>query len=193
MVVGLVFGGVDQYLGSGRSLVVFGWPSTASQMSAPWLILPFVFGWSQVRPGRAMLLGMVATQSALAGYFALTLSPLEGVPLDRFPEGLQALLLNGGLHGGNVAWVVAGLVTGPLYGLLGQRWRVRRSWISAVLVTGALLLEPVARQAVGQLAPPSMVWIAEIAMGAATAVAFVIAALTYRRAGAPGPPSAPAA
>ena len=59
-----------------------------------------------------------------------------------------------------MTWVVAGLVTGPLYGLLGQRWHVRRSWISAVLVTGALLLEPVAREAVGQLSPPGMVsWV----------------------------------
>ena len=77
IVAGLVFGGVDQYLGSGRLLVEFGvWPSTASQMSAPWLILPFVAGCTQVRPGRAMLLGLVVTLSALVGYFALTLSPL---------------------------------------------------------------------------------------------------------------------
>jgi hypothetical protein len=99
MVVGFAFGGIDQYLGSVRLLVVFGsWPSAVSHMSAPWLILPFVFGWTQVRPGRAMLVGLVATQSALAGYFALTLSPLEGVPLGRAPAGLQALLLNGGLQ-----------------------------------------------------------------------------------------------
>ena len=107
---------------------------------------------------------------------------------------MQALLLNGGLglHGGNVTWVVAGLVTGPLYGLLGQRWRVRRSWISAVLVTGALLLEPVARDAVGQLASPGMVWTVEVAVGVAAAVAFAIA-LTHRRPGKSEFPSAPAA
>ena len=62
----------------------------------PGLILPFVAGWTQVRTGRAMLMGLVATLSALVGYFALTLSPLEGVPLDQFPAGLRALLFNGG-------------------------------------------------------------------------------------------------
>ena len=81
----------------------------------------------------------------------------------------------------NAAWVVAGCVTGPLYGLLGQRWRVHRSWISATLVTGALCLEPFARHAVGQLPPPGVVWDAEVVMGGAVAACFV-----DRH---PGPPS----
>lgn len=190
--VGLVFGGGDQYLGSLTPYLTLGsWTLAVSGMSAPWLVLPFVFGRSQVRPGRAMLLGLVATQSALVGYFALTLSPLEGVPLSGVPAGLHALLLNGGLHGANAAWVVAGCVTGPLYGLLGQRWRVHRSWISATLVTGALCLEPLARQAVGQLPPPGVVWDAEVVMGGAVAACFAIAALAHRRGSQP--PSAPVA
>jgi hypothetical protein len=190
--VGLMFGGGDQYLGSLTPYLTLGsWTLAVSGMSAPWLVLPFAFGWSQVRPGRAMLLGLVATQSALVGYFALTLSPLEGVPLSGFPAGLHALLLNGGPHGANAAWVVAGLVTGPLYGLLGQRWRVHRSWISATLVTGALCLEPFARHAVGQLPPPSVVWDVEVVMGGAVAACFVIATLAHRRASQP--PSAPLA
>jgi hypothetical protein len=191
IIVGAVFGGADQYLGTLTPFVALGsWTIAVSGMSAPWLVLPFAFGWSQVRPGRAMLLGLVATQAALVGYFVLTLSPLEGVPISDFPAGLRALLLNGGLHGGNVAWVVAGMVTGPLYGLLGPRWRVRRSWISAALVTGALCLEPLARQAVGQLPPPGVVWDAEAGLGVAAAAFFVIATMAYRRTGAPGRPSA---
>jgi hypothetical protein len=121
----------------------------------------------------------------------LTLSPLEGVPLSGVPAGLRALLFNGGLHGANAAWVVAGLVTGPLYGLLGQRWRVHRSWISATLLTGALCLEPFARHAVGQLSPPSVVWDVEVVTGGAVAACFVIASLTHRRGSQP--PSAPVA
>jgi hypothetical protein len=191
IIVGVVFGGADQYLGTLTSFAALGsWTIAVSGMSAPWLVLPFVCGWSQVRPGRAMLLGLVAPQAALVGYFVLTLSPLEGVPLGDFPAGLRALLLNGGLHSGNVAWVVAGLVTGPLYGLLGQRWRVRRSWISAALVTGALCLEPLARHAVGQLPQPRIVWDGEIAVGAALATWFVFATLGHRRESAPGRPSA---
>src|SRR4029078_10506536 len=190
--VGLMFGGGDQYLGSLTPYLTLGsWALAVGAMSAPWLVLPFAFGWSQVRPGRAMLLGLTATQSALVGYFALTLSPLEGVPLSGFPAGLHALLLNGGPHGANAAWVVAGLVTGPLYGLLGQRWRVHRSWISATLVTGALCLEPFARQAVGQLPPPSVVWGVEGVMGRVVAACCAIATLAHRRGSQP--PSAPVA
>ncbi len=138
-----------------------------------------------------MLLGLIVTQSALVGYFASRLNPLEGVPLSGFPAGLHGLLVNGGLHGANATWVVAGLVTGPLYGLLGQRWRVHRSWISATLVTGALCLEPFARHTVGQLPPPSLVWDAEVVMGGAVPACFVIATLAHRRASQP--PSTPVA
>jgi cytochrome c-type biogenesis protein CcmE len=40
---------------------------------------------------RARLLGLMVAVAALAGYFALTLSPLENVPLSRFPGDLVAL------------------------------------------------------------------------------------------------------
>ena len=183
IVVGLGFGAIDQYLGSLRLLVWFGaWPSTVSQMSAPWLVLPFAVGCTQLRPGRAMLLGVVATESALVGYFVLTLSPLEGVPLGSFPSGLTSLVGSGQ----NPVYVVVGAVTGSLFGLLGQRWRVDRSWASALLVTGALCLEPLARQVAGRLSPPTAVWAAEIAVGVTMAVVFVIATLAHRRSRFPG-------
>jgi len=28
--------------------------------------------------------------------------------------------------------IVGGMITGPVYGLLGQRWRVRREWASVL-------------------------------------------------------------
>src|SRR6476620_7418166 len=126
VVAGVAYGATDQYLGSLRPVVLLGsWSPTASQMSAPWRLLPFVLGSVPVRARRAMAIGFVTTQAALVGYFALTLSPLEGVHLTDVPAGVVALL-----HG-NAVHVVGGLVTGPLYGLLGQQWRVRRWWVSA--------------------------------------------------------------
>lgn len=179
VVAGFAFGALDQYLGSLRLLVLYGaWPSTVSQMSAPWLVLPFVIGMTQVSSGRAMRLGLVATQSALAGYFVLTLSPLEGVSLGAFPSSLVSLVVSAQ----NWVYIVAGTVTGIAYGLLGQRWRVDRSWISVALVTGALCLEPVAREAVGRLSPPTSVWTAEVAIGAALALVFAVATVTRARA-----------
>jgi hypothetical protein len=183
IIVGLLFGSVDQYLGSLRLLVWFGaWPSTVSQMSAPWLVLPFAVGCTELRPRRAMLLGLVATESALVGYFLMTLSPLEGVPLGSFSSGLISLTRSGL----NPVYVVAGAATGLLFGLLGQRWRVDRSWTSALLVTGALCLEPMARFVAGRLSPPTAVWDAEIAVGITVAVGFVLVTLADRRTRSPG-------
>ncbi len=91
-------------------------------MSAPWLILPFAFGYTQRRPGRAALVALVATASALAGYFALTLSPIEGVAPSSIPTGLPGLL------GSNLENIVGGAITAPLCGLIGQRARAGRWW-----------------------------------------------------------------
>jgi hypothetical protein len=65
-VAGAVFGAGDQYLGS---LSALPWAAPSSLLSAPWLLLPFMFGWTQLRPRRAVLAGLVVTLSALAGFF----------------------------------------------------------------------------------------------------------------------------
>jgi hypothetical protein len=171
--VGFAFGGADQYLGS---LFLLGpWTSTASGVSAPWLVLPFVFGATQTAPRRAMLVGLTALLSALAGYLALTISPIESVPLSHFPADLIALV-----HG-QLPNIVGGLVTAPLFGLLGQRWRIKRSWISAIGVAAAVCLEPAVRLAVGRLPAPDVVWLVEITVGVAIAAYFVRAGVAYRR------------
>src|SRR5205807_2575599 len=106
-----------------RSMVALGpWTVSVSQMSALWLLLPFALGCTQDRPRRAMVVGLVVTVSALVGYFAMTLSPVEGVALGRVPAGILPLLRS------NLVVIVGGLVSGPGFGLLGQRWRLGRSW-----------------------------------------------------------------
>jgi hypothetical protein len=179
ILVGLAYGGGDQYLGSLRPMVELGtWTPTAAQMSAPWLLLPFALGATQTSPRRAMLLGLVATEAAMVGYVAMTVSPIENVPLAAAPASAAAMML----AGGNIAYAIAGLVTGPVYGLLGQRWRVSRWWVSAVAVAGAFFLEPWARVAAGRLSPPSVVWRVEVAVGAVVTVYFAARLLQRRRA-----------
>jgi hypothetical protein len=187
VLLGLAFGTADQYLGSMSWLGP--WTSTMAQMSAPWLLLPFVVGMTQQRPRRAMVLGLVVTAAALVGYFAMTYSPMEIHPwsLGRFTAGVIAVTTRGWY---NPVYIVGGLVTGPLFGLLGERWRVRRSWVSAALVAGALCLEPLARWATGQLWPPAPVWTAEVASGAFVAALFAYALVAWRRASAEVPPHA---
>lgn len=186
VLAGLVFGAADQYLGSLKAGSVIGtWTWTVSGMSAPWLILPFVAGMTQERRHRAMALGLVVTMAALAGYFAMSNSPMEGAPLERFWGRVTTMISTGY----NPLWILAGIATGPLYGLLGHRWRVARSWISAVLVTSALCLEPLARKFAGMLSGPPLVWGVEVAIGTVVAAMFAFMIATSRRAREVVPPA----
>src|SRR5436853_7609565 len=90
VVLGLAFGAADQYLGS-RTVTLGPWAATAAQLSAPWLVLPFLIGVSQQRARKAAVLGLVVTMSALLGYFALTCSPMAGVPIQRFTSAFVAV------------------------------------------------------------------------------------------------------
>jgi len=149
-----------------------------SQLSAPWLLLPFAFGCSQPRANRAALIGLVATVAGLFGYFLMTLGPFEGGHASLNLRAARGLLLSN-------TWVIAGgLVTGPLYGFLGQRWRTRRAWMSAVLVTAAFCLEPLAETAANRRFPgASTVWPLEVLTGLILAVYFFVTGMAYRRGG----------
>ncbi|MGO8957719.1 MAG: DUF6518 family protein [Streptosporangiaceae bacterium] len=161
--VGAMLGAGDQYLGS---LV---WPlaSAVSLMSAPWLLLPFCIGCTQVTTWRAALMGFAGLVAALAGYTVMIMSPVEGV----HNPGAQLILA---VLSSQSRWLPAAVLAGPLYGVLGQRWRVHRSWVSALLAVSPLLFEPVStyfRLEWGQ----SLASVAELAAGLAAAVYFVAA------------------
>jgi len=174
--VGIAFGAADQYLGSLRSLVALGpWAVAVSGMSAPWLLLPFAFGYTQERPRRAVLVGSVAVASALAGYFAMTVSPIEGVALKDLPQATAALLASNGLV------IVGGVVTAPVFALLGQRWRVDRWWVAAAIVAGVFVFEPLALLATGRLTGPAWIWLVEAAVGGCLAVGFAVTGNPSRR------------
>jgi hypothetical protein len=169
--VGLVFGAGDQYLGSLKPMVALGpWTVSVSQMSALWLLLPFACGWTQERPRRAMLAGLVATVSGLIGYLAMMLGPAEGLAASRIPAAALAWT------GANLLVIAGGSVTGPAFGLLGQRWRVNRSRIAAVLVAGAFVFEPLARRLGGHLFGPRWVWGLEAALGVGLIATFFLVA-----------------
>src|SRR5580698_5720145 len=156
---GLVFGAGDQYLGTVHAVAAMGsWSTSVSLLSAPWLILPFVVGTTQVRPRRAAMAGLVITLSALAGYFAMTLSPMEGVHF--------SLVELRGLLGTNRLNEIGGLIGGPVFGWLGYRWHTRRSWLAAAIVTGVLCLEPIAVSVAGRSDGRSgLVWVLEVVVG----------------------------
>ncbi len=174
IVIGLVFGAGDQYLGSLNTSGL--WTVSVSLLSAPWLVFPFLFGCSQLRASRAAEVGLIATLAALSGYFLMIMGPLEGGQWSFNAREIHGLLAS------NLQNILGGLVTGPLYGFLGQRWRTRRAWLSAALVAGALCLEPLAQSLAGRSYPgESVVWPAEIAVGVALASFFVLTGIAFRR------------
>lgn len=164
LVLAFVFGGADQYLGSLQGRGGPAWATEVSLLSAPWLVLAFVAGWTQREPRPAALLGLACTMSALAGYALMTLSPVEGAELTR-----QAIV---GFVRSSQYVILGGLVTGPLFGWFGNRWRNDRAWIGALLAAGAVCLEPVARVVAGDIWAISArtVWVAEVAAGVAMTI-----------------------
>lgn len=136
LVLSAAFGAGDQYLGS---LISHPWGADVASLSAPWLAVAFLAGWTQLKPGRAALLGLGSTAAALVGYFLLTDSPLENAH--------YSVANTRGFFISNVLVVVGGLCTGPLFGWLGQQWRTRRALTGALLIAGAFCLEPLARRA----------------------------------------------
>ncbi len=162
IVASAAFGAGDQFLGS---LV---WPlaSTFSLMSAPWLLLPFCIGCSQFTTWRAALMAFAGLVAALAGYTVMIMSPVEGVH-NLTPRLAIAVLFS------QSRWLPAAALVGPLYGILGQRWRVQRSALSALLAVSPLLLEPVSRFLHLESGQP-LAYLAEVAAGLLAAGYFVL-------------------
>jgi hypothetical protein len=159
LVLAAAFGAGDQYLGS---MSWHPWAADVSLLSAPWLLLPFVAGCTQRRPGPAALLGLACTASALLGYGLMTLSPVENAHLTArtvagFLQSERPVLLGA-------------LVTGPLFGWLGQRWRSGRATVGALAVAAAFSLEPLARVGADRAIRFRAIWIVEVAVGVALAV-----------------------
>ena len=158
LVLAAVFGAADQYLGS---FSMHPWMADVSLLSAPWLALPFFAGFAARRPAHAALLGLACTFAALVGYGLMTLSPVEHAQLTTQSAA--------GFVRSSRNVFLGGLVTGPLFGWLGQQWRTRSAWWGGLAVAAALCLEPMLRIAAGRPIGSSPVLLAEIAAGAATA------------------------
>lgn len=120
--------------------------SSLGNLSTPWLLVPFIAGTSCYRRLAAALVGLLATVSALAGFYLLTTFVVDlghhGVLGDLRLE-LSA----------NRGYFEAGLVTGPLFAALGCWWRRTRT-LPASLVAGTLLMaEPLVLLAGGTFGP----------------------------------------
>jgi hypothetical protein len=159
VLVAAAFGAGDQYLGSWAA---HSWATETSLLSAPWLLLPLLVGYSQRSARRAVALACVGTSAALIGYLAMTLSPIE--------QAKVTLVGVIGLLGGQLRWFIGGAITSPLLGWLGYRWRAGISRWVPLLAAAVVCLEPLVRSAVGQQIRSSTVRWGEILAGMALAV-----------------------
>jgi Family of unknown function (DUF6518) len=151
-------------------------------MSAPWLLLPFLvgaLGRARTLPGSA-LAGLAATVTALAGFYLA-----ESVVLDLGPHPWLvdlALTMRAG-----VFWSERAILSGPVFGALGFWWQRRRSLLAAGVVAALFVLEPFAWWLYGSVylgsqasypvpAYPAL-WLGEIAAGV---LGFVLAVRCQR-------------
>jgi len=159
LVLSAAFGTGVQYLGT---LSHNPWGATRS-LSAPWLVLPFVVGAMQRWPRRAAILGLACTLVALCGYGLMMLSPVGTHHL--------TLMETQGYLGNERKVFLASLVTGPLFGWFGWRWRSGRAIWGALVTAAALCLEPFVRRVTVKPIRFVDVAIAEVAAGCLLATA----------------------
>jgi hypothetical protein len=123
-----------------------------TDLSAPWLLVAFLAGRRATRLAAGALLGFLATMSALLGFYLLVSLVLAA------DLGGDGILGNAGQTlWANRIYLAGGVLTGPLCGALGARWRATRTG-SVALVAGVLLAgEPLVLTGIGVLLPATVV------------------------------------
>jgi hypothetical protein len=143
-------------------------------LSAPWLLIAFGAGAALGKRGvwRGAGAGLLVTVLALCAFYTANIYVL-GLTGHGPLRDLRFALASGAY------FIRLGLLTGPAMGVLGARWRRRRSMGIALAATGLLVFEPLAWFAYfhGHL---SSTWdflsvaIAEMAVGAVLSARLVV-------------------
>jgi hypothetical protein len=152
-------------------------------VSAPWLLLPFIAGAAAGRerfwPGA--LVGLLASLAALGGFYVANSFVLD---LGPHPWLVDLRLA---VEGGRTFFAL-GLLSGPVFGAVGAAWQRRgRPTVLGVLVASSLVFEPLGWLAYEKGRPSgyasdATVWGAEVLLGVvACVVAMRLARATGRR------------
>ncbi len=165
LLLAAAFGAGDEY---------FAGFAHARSLSAPWLVFAFVAGATQRGPRRAAVLGLACTYAALFAYGLMLLRP-GGPPHLALGEALAYI-------GHEDLVFLASLVTAPLFGWFGWRWRSGSAIAGALVTAAALCLEPLARTVAADPIRFFDVAIVEVAAGLALAAAVIARSQVPRRA-----------
>jgi Family of unknown function (DUF6518) len=155
-------------------------------ISAPWLLLPFVAGATSMRLRSAALIGLGASLAALVVFYVAE-SQILDLGSHSWPVDLRLAVTAG------QTYLVTSLLSGPVFGFLGGIWSQRRSLLAAVAVAAMFVLEPLAvwgvEHAQGHVASTGLLtqypwmWIGEMLLGV---VGGVLLVRVSRRSGSTG-------
>lgn len=148
-------------------------------LSAPWIVLPFIAGTRVRRPWHGALVGVIATMAALLGFYVAEAAILD---LGVHPWYEDLRLTAGSIN----VYEKCGVFTGAAYGAFGALWAARQRSLAAFAVVLAFLAEPfivylLQRSGIwggGILLDYPGVWLCEVAIGVGLATAFTV---RYRR------------
>src|SRR4051794_3508829 len=143
-----------------------GFRDALGNLSAPWVLVPFIAGTRARGFWRGALLGLAVTLLALLGFYVAEAAVLD---LGSHPWWVDLQL--------TVKWNVYdswGILSGLLYGSFGARWSARRSLVAGIAVGLAFIGEPVIAFLLAhvgiwdaELLHYTWLWAAEVIAGAA--------------------------
>src|SRR5665213_1521897 len=143
-----LYGAFDQWIGAHNNLF---WTQVSNGLSALWLVVPFIAGFLMSNQRKAVVMGLCTTCLSIFAYVLTIVSPIEGTHFGPAPTHLHGTWnqLSFGLLAHTLSsqgqWFAFAVVAGPVFGLLGYRWRTFQYWAYALPVALALVLEPPAR------------------------------------------------
>ncbi|MDX6424768.1 MAG: hypothetical protein QOD52_173 [Gaiellaceae bacterium] len=142
-------------------------------LSAPWIVIPFLVAARYTSVWRATLVGIATTLASLLGFYVAEAAILD---LGAHPWYIDLKLTAGSVN----IYEKCGVFSGALYGALGGLWAMRRSVWAAAAVGLAFVVEPAIALVIsrtglwggGGLLDYAWMWVGEIAVGLA-AIAYV--------------------
>jgi hypothetical protein len=143
-------------------------------LSAPWIVIPFLAATRCSSIWRATLVGIATTLASLLGFYVAEAAILD---LGPHPWYIDLKLTAGSVN----IYEKFGVFSGALYGALGGLWATRRSVLAAAAVGLAFVCEPAITLVTsraglwggGGLLDYPWLWVAEILIGVG-AIAYVL-------------------
>jgi hypothetical protein len=173
VISGLAFGKAMSLIPSPHSVHLF-W---LGNLCAPWLVIAFLAGRSQLNPLRAATAGLLAETACVVGFYAQFLFPgRRSLGLsDSTPFFHYALIDLLQWLGFVAPWLLIAAATGLLYGLLGFWWRRSAPPVAALAIGLPFIAEPglwALRD--HEFRGPAILWVAEVALGVGLTILLLV-------------------